>query len=117
MKLVRWLTFLAATIVLAGCAGPKPLYTWGSYEPLIYTMYAKPEKATPEFQVEKLEADFQKARAKNKAVPPGFHAHLGYMYYALGKFDAARQEFQTEKVNFPESAVFMDRLLANLEKQ
>ena len=55
--------------------------------------------------------------SENKPVPPGFHAHLGYLYYQLGKADAARQELQTEKAEFPESAVFMDRLLANLEKK
>ena len=49
-------------------------------------------------------------------MPPGWHAHLGYLYFELGKSDQARQEFETEKANFPESAVFMDRLLANLNK-
>jgi hypothetical protein len=47
---------------------------------------------------------------------PGFHAHLGYLYFQTGKLDQARQEFETEKAEFPESAVFMDRLLSNLKK-
>jgi hypothetical protein len=79
-------------------------------------MYATPGKAMPEMQVTKLAEDWQKAQSKNKPVPPGFHAHLGYLYAQLGKVDQARQEFETEKVNFPESAVLMDRLLANLDK-
>jgi hypothetical protein len=103
-----------ATLV-AGCGTPT-IYSWGRYEPLIYTMYANPGKATPEVQAMKLEEDFQKARASNKPVPPGFHAHLGYLYFQLGKADQARQQFETEKANFPESAVFMDRLLARLNK-
>jgi len=107
---------VALAALLTGCAAPKTIYSWGSYEDLIYNMYAKPDKATPELQVAKLEEDFQKARSKNQPVPPGFHAHLGYLYYQLGKPDQARQEFATEKTNFPESAVFMDRLLANLNK-
>jgi hypothetical protein len=106
----------AMLALLTGCGGPKTIYSWGSYEGLVYDMYAKPGKATPELQAAKLEEDFQKARAQNKPVPPGFHAHLGYMYFELGKADAARQEFETEKANFPESAVFMDRLLARLNK-
>jgi len=68
-------------------------------------------------QVEKLEQDYQQARAANKPVPPGFHAYLGFLYFQLGKMDQAKQEFMTEKANFPESAVFMDRLLANLDKK
>jgi hypothetical protein len=100
---------------LPGCASP-PLYSWGSYEELIYASYAAPGKVSPEMQVEKLEKDYQKARAANKRVPPGFHAHLGCLYFQLGKLDQAKQEFETEKANFPESAVFMDRMLANLKK-
>lgn len=106
----------ATAVLLIGCGTPKTIYYWGSYEPLVYTMYATPGKATPEVQVAKLEEDFQKARAKNQPVPPGFHAHLGYLYVQLGKGDQARQEFETEKASFPESAVFMDRLLGNLNK-
>jgi hypothetical protein len=30
--------------------------------------------------------------------------------------DAARQKLETERAEFPESAVFIDRLMANLKK-
>jgi hypothetical protein len=104
-----------STLVLAGCAAPRTLYTWGSYEELIYVSYAAPEKIPAETQVATLEQDYQQARATNKRMPPGWHAHLGYLYYQLGKPDEARRELQTEKAEFPESTVFMDRLLANLK--
>jgi len=109
-----WLPVL--TLLLTGCAAPT-LYTWGHYEELIYVSYAAPGKVSPEMQVAKLEEDYQKARSANKRMPPGWHANLGYLYFQLGKSDQAHQEFLTEKAEFPESAVFMDRLLANLQKQ
>jgi hypothetical protein len=111
------LVCLAAMLgLLAGCAAPT-LYSYGQYEELIYASYAAPGKVSPEMQVEKLEQDYQKARAANKRMCPGWHAQLGYLYFQLGKMDQAHQEFLTEKAEFPESAVFMDRLLANLKKQ
>ena len=114
----RFLYLVAAAAVLAGCATPpRTLYTWGSYEELIYSSHASPGKVAPEQQVEILEKDYQVARSANKRMPPGWHAHLGYLYYQLGKPDQARQELLTEKAEFPESAVFMDRLLANLQPQ
>ena len=100
--------------LLTSCAGPTTLYHWGRYESVIYATYAAPGSMPPERQIELLEQDYQEARAANRPVPPGFHAHLGYLYYAIGRADQARQEFETEKANFPESAVFMDRLLARL---
>jgi hypothetical protein len=109
-----WIPGLA--LLLAGCASPS-MYSWGHYEDLVYVMYAAPGKATPEVQIIKLEEDYQKARSKNKPVPPGFHSHLGYLYYQVGKLDQAKVEFETEKARFPESKVFMDRLLAGFTKQ
>lgn len=113
MKRVAWLP--ALLVVAAGCAQPT-LYSWGQYEELIYRSYAAPGAVAPEMQIERLEADYQRARAENKPVPPGFHAHLGFLYFQLGKLDQAKQELETEKAQFPESAVFIDRLLANLKK-
>ena len=103
----------ALLIWLVGCASPT-LYAWGQYEELIYLSYARPGQADPAIQVEKMEQDYQKARAENKSVPPGFHAYLGLLYYQQGKIEPARQAFLTEKTRFPESAVLMDRLLSRL---
>lgn len=116
--MTRAACIVIAAAVLAGCSvnTPRTLYTWGSYEDLIYATYASPGKMPPEQQVEILEKDYQQARAANRRMPPGWHAHLGYLYYQLGKTDPARQELLTEKAEFPESGVFMDRLLANLER-
>jgi hypothetical protein len=115
--MTRLIWLVAGAALLAGCATPpRTLYSWGSYEELIYVSYASPGKVAPESQIEILEKDYQQARAANKRMPPGWHAHLGYLYYQHGKPDQARQELLTEKAEFPESVVFMDRLLANLNK-
>lgn len=107
----RALFVLAGVLLLAGCQTQRSLYYWGHYEPLIYQSYAAPQKAPPEKQIEELLADEQKAAAANLPVHPGFHAHLGYLYYQTGKYDLARKEFEAEKQLFPESAQFMDRML------
>jgi hypothetical protein len=105
------------SLALVGCSqAPQKLYQWGSYEEQIYAMYADPGKVPIESQIEKLEADYQIIRASNGAVPPGFHAHLGYLYFQLGKSNQAWQSFATEKSLFPESAVYMDRLMARLKQ-
>lgn len=116
MKTTQLGVLLLLVALLTGCAS-RSIYSWGNYENQVYLMYAKPDKATAELQVAKLEEDFEKARSKNKQVHPGFHAHLGYLYYQLGKVDQARAEFQAEKTAFPESAVFMDRMLSNTQSK
>jgi len=115
-RLKLLLASLAVPVLFTGCQSPD-VYYWGHYEDLAYTTYAKPDKAPPEMQVQLMEEDLHKAISANKPVPPGFHAQLGYLYFQLGKLDLARREFVTEKTQFPESAVFMDRMLANLSKK
>jgi hypothetical protein len=108
---------LAAAVLLTGCQSSPDIYYWGDYEHLIYISYTKPDKATPELQVQAMEEDMHKAASAKKPLPPGFHAHLGNLYYQMGKPDLAVQEFQKEKEQFPESAVLMDRLIATSTKQ
>jgi hypothetical protein len=114
--MIRGILVLGAGTVLAGCAAPQSRYEWGSYEEVVYASYLARDDVPAEKQVELLEKDYQVARSENKRMPPGWHAHLGYLYYQVGRSDQARQELLTEKAQFPESAVFVDRLLANVKK-
>jgi hypothetical protein len=106
---------LGAVMLLAGCSSQRGLYYWGSYEEQVYDMYIKPADATAEAQVEKMEADIERARAAGKPLHPGFQAHLGFLYFQLGKLDLARRAFESEKAAFPESAELMDRFIKKLE--
>lgn len=106
---------LASVLVLCGCTSSKSLYYWGHYEQNVYDMYVAPDQATAEAQVEEMEADIEQARAAGRPLPPGFQAHLGFLYFQLGNFDLARRSFESEKVAFPESTVLMDRFIDKLE--
>jgi hypothetical protein len=114
-KKILFLSLVAAALV-TGCQSPD-IYYWGHYEKSIYIANSKPDKVTPELQASLMEEDMHKAVSANKPLPPGFHAHLGNLYFQMEKSDLALQEFQKEKTQFPESAVFMDRLIANLSKK
>ncbi len=113
----RLVTLVCLAASLTACVTPpKTIYAWGDYEQLIYTAHATPGAGDPQTQVLALEKDYQAARAANKPLPPGWHAHLGYLYFQLGKSDQALQEFNSEKAQFPESAKLMDRLIAKVKK-
>jgi len=116
-KLTIQALILLAVLILAGCTRKPLLYEWGSYEEQVYAMYKDPGKVPVEEQIEGLERDYQRARANNRPVPPGYHAHLGYLYFQTGKADQALQSFITEKELFPESAKYMDLLIARMKSK
>lgn len=110
---------LLTTFLATGCAvnsQPTTLYGWGHYETLLYKMHMKPGEATPPEQVNQLTQDVEKITASGQRVAPGIHAQLGYMAWLAGQPALAGQQFQAERTLYPESGPFMDRLLANLQK-
>jgi hypothetical protein len=120
LTIVRRFALLAASVLAAlssACAQPTSLYRWGEYESLVYDMYMRPGKADPTTQIAKLSEDIERTNAEGQHVPPGVHAHLGYLYYGQGQRDAAYEQFTIEKTLFPESTVFIDGVLARMKKQ
>lgn len=103
-------------LIAVGCA-PQQHYYWGHYEDSVYVSTVDAGSLTPNKQIDILRGDAQKAAAKNQPLPPGFHAHLGMLYFQVGDMQNARVEFEAEKAQFPESGVLMDRMLGNLAKK
>ena len=114
VDLVRRLGAAAAVGMLVGCAAkPVPLYMWETFPHQQYDTLQR-GGASPEEQMLTMEQHMEKARAANAALPPGFRAHLGMLELNVGHADRARQLFESEKSAFPESAPYMDKLLAKL---
>lgn len=112
----RFFLFLLAMSFLAGCATVNQQYYWNSYEGLIYDMYNKPGKATPDVQIDKLTRDIQKAESVGRPTPPGVYAHLGFMYAAQGNMEKAEAAFNEEKTLYPESEVLINGMLERSKK-
>ena len=109
-------SMLFALPLALGCAGPPPLYDWGIYEPLLWEGYKTDHgDVDPAEQLARLDQDVQRIVGSGGRVPPGVHAHLGFLRYSTGDLVAAREHFLEERELFPESAVFIDGLLARME--
>ncbi len=111
----RLLCLSMLTCLLTGCNLRQPLYHWGRYEELLYALYFRPGAADLSTQIQILSEDIDQAHASGRAVPPGVHAQLGYLFYQQGNVAAARRELEMEKTLFPESSRFMSYLLEGLE--
>jgi len=112
-RLLRLSAAIALGCAFVGCAQPKRLYHWEAFQGQLYE-YFKADTSSPEEQLRILGAQVEKARASGAALPPGFRAHLAMLYLRLGRDGEAKQELEAEKVNFPESAQYMDFLLKRM---
>ncbi len=90
------------------------MYAWGDYQDSLYEMWVDAEDF--ELGDHILELEEQVAETEADAVPPGVRAHLGYLYFRAGDGDAGARMLSAEKAAFPESAVFVDGLLARMSR-
>lgn len=110
---LRLTALVCLGVFASACAGPAPLYSWGRYESILWEGYQA--QGDPATHVTQLEEDVQKALAEGKRVPPGVHAHIGFLRFASGDLPAAREHFLKERELFPESAVFIDGVLERMQ--
>jgi len=105
---------LISVVVLSGCVTPTPpLYRWGQYEDIMYSSY-KNGGSDPVNDAVQLSEDMARTEAEGAQVPPGARAHLAYLYALQGNTEQAKALFEAEKAAFPESAVFIDGMIARM---
>jgi hypothetical protein len=95
--------------LLAGCVTNHQRYGWGTYDPSLYAYYKDPTKETA--LAESLAAVITTADSNHALVPPGIYAEYGYLQLQEGKNLAAVELFKQEESHWPESKVFMDRMI------
>ena len=105
---------LALALGLAGAGCTSTHYDWGNYEDSVYDVTVRPDSFDLGAEIDALEQQIEKTKNKDRPIPPGVHAHVGYLYTVSGNGDAARGHYEAEKALYPESAKFMDMLLARL---
>jgi hypothetical protein len=109
-----YLAALTLSTLQTGCASKaEDLYAWGGYEELVYVSLSRPDEFQLEDGIRALEQDQERAAVSGRGMPPGWYAHLGYLYARSGRLDAARAAFEQEKAQFPESRAFVDWLMRN----
>lgn len=110
------LALCACVALMGACAQTRPpLYTWAAFPKQQYETLLMSGNQLPADQLLALQAQAEKTAASGGRLPPGFRAHFGMLKLSVGDAEGARELWQGEKLAFPESAPFMDRLLKRLE--
>jgi len=99
----------AVLLLAAGCATRHERYNWGDYDPALYGYYKNPAKAGE--LAASLAAVIDAANTDHAVVPPGIYAEYGYLQLQQGKNSSAVELFKQEESHWPESKVFMDRMI------
>ena len=101
-------------IAAAGCA-PPTMYPWNAYDERLYAHYRNPQDR--ETWVEGLKVTILRAEGSGRRVPPGVYAEYGFALYEEGRFPEAVAYFGKERDLWPESRVFMEKMIRNAERR
>lgn len=109
------LILVAFIALLASCTAPKTLYSWGKYETTSYNYL----KNTDEKSIQELIENYQKVIEDQKGtrgvVPPGVYADYGFLLLQEGKTKDGKDLLLKEIALYPESKIFIDRILKKLK--
>jgi hypothetical protein len=111
--ITKYIVGVLAVLTMAGCA-PKTRYAWHDYDDALYQHYKDP--AQYETFVEELK-DVVDEGEETGRIPPGMYAEYGYALYEQGKISEAVSYFQKESDKWPESRVFMTKVIAIVQKR
>jgi hypothetical protein len=102
------MALLCTALFLGGCA--HTTYEWGHYDVELYHYYKNPENL-PDL-ARSVEKAIAKSEEGSKPVAPGLYAEYGYLLIETGQMGEAIGYFEKEKESWPESAMFMDKMIA-----
>jgi hypothetical protein len=108
---------LGAGLLLASCAPTvKPLYTWGKYEDVSYAYLKNTDEKTTLELIETYQKILNEQKGTRKTVPPGIYADYGFLLIQSGKAKEGKALLEKEVALYPESKVFIERILKMIEK-
>lgn len=113
---MRKFIIISAVFALASCSSTKELYSWYGSEDATYKFTKKGEEKNLEEAMKQYQRVISKQKGLRKAIPPGANAEYGFMLYKAGKREEGIALLREEIKLYPESEVFISKIIKQLEK-
>ena len=102
---------IAVGLLLASCQMQKPLYTWHNYSNTSYNYIKNSDEKSTNELVETYKKIIEKQEGTRGVVPPGIYGDYAFILMKQNKNAEAKVMLQKEIELYPESKIFMDRIL------
>ncbi len=116
MKRFLIYSFGVLGLMLASCTSTSQLYAWHNYEKTSYDYTKNPNEKTEQKLLESYQKMINRPTGARKVVAPGVYAELGYLQMQMGQKDAAVQNFKQEIELYPESTLFITKIIKSIKE-
>ncbi len=103
-------------LVVNSCSSPKSLYSWEKYGQASYNYLKKADEKSVEGIMEQYKKIIYKQKGTRQVAPPGIHADYGFILIQEGKLKEGKEFLKREIALYPESKIFIDRILTLIEQ-
>jgi hypothetical protein len=106
-------------IIFTGCQKKiKPLYIWNDYTNTSANYGVKGhESEVLEKHLETLKTIIEDSSQKKQRVAPGIYAEYAQLLFEANKIEKAKKFFLLEKETYPESSIFIDKIMTKLYRE
>jgi len=105
-----------SVLLLVSCTTQKTLYSWGKYEITSYNYLKNTDEKSIQEIIENYQEIIEKQKGTRNIVPPGVCADYGFLLLQEGQKEKGKQMLMKEIVLYPESKIFIERILKMFEE-
>lgn len=106
---------LSVILCLNSCAVQTPLYTWSDYNLTSYKYLKNVDDASTTTLMTTYENIINQQAGARHAVPPGIYADYGFLLLQQNRTAEGKAMLIKEIELYPESKVFIDRVLEKID--
>lgn len=108
--------FSLSLFLLCSCAvGPK-LYSWDKYQSTSYNYLKNNDDKSTQELLTSYQHIIEKQTGTRGVVPPGIYADYGFLLLKANKRAEGKEMLQKEIALYPESKIFIDKILKKIEQ-
>lgn len=116
MRKRMYLLVAVISMFAISCAPTKPLYNWKGYDDAVYAYTKASDENSNENLIKVYTKLIKNSGGTRKVPPPGVCADYGYILIKKGEIAKGKELLVKETVLYPESKMFIDRILKRFEK-
>lgn len=112
----KYIYIFIVAFTFYSCSSPKGLYSFEKYQHASYNYLKKADEKSLNKIMEQYQKIIKKQKGTRKVTPPGMLADYGFFLIQRGDLKAGKENLNKEILLYPESKIFIDRILKLIEK-
>jgi hypothetical protein len=107
----------AGALLMASCTVENQLYSWYQYDEASYNYLKNNDEKSRQELIENYQKIIKKQYGTRSVPPPGVYADYGFLLLQANNTDAGKSFLEKEIALYPESKIFIERILKILEDE